>query len=179
MEVIKDVFSQRYHILEVGSGTGQHAVYFAEHLPHCQWQPSDQGQYLDGLSRRLQQEAPSNVLPLQAFDVFSKPPEGTFDGLFTANTSHIMPSTGVERLFEHLSASLADVKTVCIYGPFNDNGDYTSASNQAFDANLRARDANMGLRDRQWIEQLAEHAGFTRFQQHPMPANNQLLVFER
>ncbi|RUO81541.1 methylase [Idiomarina tyrosinivorans] len=179
LAVLKRAFGDSQNVVEIGSGTGQHAVYFAKQLPHCHWQPTDQAHYLPDLNLRLQQQGPDNLLPAQVFDVFAAPPVGQFDALFTANTCHIMPKAGVEKLFQHLNHGLASVKTLCIYGPFNDNGVFTSASNQAFDQHLKARDPQMGLRDKQWLEQLGNDVGFSLAGMHLMPANNMLLVMQR
>ena len=179
LEILNSALANSQRVLEVGSGTGQHAVYFAQHLPHCTWQPTDQAHYLTGLNQRLDKQAPSNVLPAQVFNVFEDLPTGEFDALFTANTCHIMPAAGVEGLFALLSAELSSIQTVCIYGPFNEGGEFTSQSNRAFDEKLRTRDPEMGIRDKEWIQDLARQAGFTHAQSHTLPANNQLLEFHR
>lgn len=179
LKVLKTAFSNSTRVLEVGSGTGQHAVYFASQLFNLHWQTSDQKEYLPGVTARIKQEGVSNQpLPVE-FNVFETAPEGTFDALFTANTCHIMPKEGVERLFWHLGDSLSSVRNLCVYGPFNDNGHFTSDSNQAFHQSLQARDSKMGIRDIQWITELVNQQGFKLKNIHTMPANNQLLEFER
>jgi len=156
--VLEVAFANASQVLEVGSGTGQHAVYFAKKLSHL--------------------EVSGQPLPVE-FDVFQSAPDGQFDALFTANTCHIMPKEGVEALFNHLGDKLKSVKLLCIYGPFNDNGHFTSDSNRAFDQSLRTRDSQMGIRDKQWIAKLASQHGFHLKKNHTMPANNQLLEFQR
>ncbi|MCA1766676.1 MAG: class I SAM-dependent methyltransferase [Idiomarina sp.] len=179
LHILKVAFANASSVLEVGSGTGQHAVYFAEALPHLKWQASDQEPYLPGIEARIKKEGVENQpLPLE-FDVFKTVPKGQFDGLFTANTCHIMPEEGVEALFNHLGKNLKLVKYLCIYGPFNDNGHFTSDSNRAFNQSLQARDEQMGIRDKQWITELAGQQGFELKNAHAMPANNQLLEFQR
>lgn len=179
LDVLTVAFAKAAHVLEVGSGTGQHAVYFARQLPHIEWQASDQPAYLSGVkARTLKEGAPGQALPVE-FDVFKEAPAGQFDALFTANTCHIMPKEGVEALFNHLGDKLKSVKFLCIYGPFNDNGHFTSDSNRAFDQSLRTRDSQMGIRDKQWIAKLASQHGFHLKKTHTMPANNQLLEFQR
>lgn len=179
LNVLQQAFSQSKQVLEVGGGTGQHAVYFARELPHLVWQTSDQDTYLDGLRARLNAEgAPGQPSPVE-FDVFQDAPAGEFDALFSANTCHIMPTEGVEQLFWHLGHSLTSVRTLCLYGPFNSNGQYTSDSNAAFDASLKARDPAMGIRDAEWIFALAKAQGFQQINDYALPANNRLLVFTR
>ncbi|PHQ90878.1 MAG: methylase [Idiomarina sp.] len=179
LRVLKTAFSDCTRVLEVGSGTGQHAVYFASQLPNIHWQTSDQKEYLPGVTARIKQEGVTNQpLPVE-FNVFADAPEGTFNALFTANTCHIMPKEGVERLFEHLGDSLSSVKCLCIYGPFNDNGHFTSDSNRSFHQSLQSRNSDMGIRDWQWIAELANQQGFELKKMHPLPANNQLLEFAR
>lgn len=177
--VLKKAFSGCTRVLEVGSGTGQHAVYFAKKLSHIKWQASDQPSYLPGIKARIEQEGVANQAMPVEFDVFQSAPAGKFDALFTANTCHIMPKEGVEALFNHLGNGLSSVKHLCIYGPFNDNGHFTSDSNRAFDQSLQARDSQMGIRDKQWITELADQQGFSLINTHAMPANNQLLEFQR
>ncbi|MBJ7267341.1 DUF938 domain-containing protein [Idiomarina abyssalis] len=177
--VLEVAFANASQVLEVGSGTGQHAVYFAKKLSHLEWQASDQPEYLPGVKARIEKEGvPGQPLPVE-FDVFQSGPDGQFDALFTANTCHIMPQEGVEALFNHLGDKLKSVKLLCIYGPFNDNGHFTSDSNRAFDQSLRTRDSQMGIRDKQWIAKLASQHGFHLKNTHTMPANNQLLEFQR
>ncbi|AAV82402.1 DUF938 domain-containing protein [Idiomarina loihiensis] len=179
LEVLKTAFSDCTRVLEVGSGTGQHAVYFASQLPNIHWQASDQKEYLPGVTARIKQEGVTNQpLPVE-FDVFADAPGGTFNALFTANTCHIMPKEGVERLFEHLEGDLSSVERLCIYGPFNDNGHFTSDSNRGFHQSLQSRNSDMGIRDWQWITELANQQGFELKKIHPLPANNQLLEFQR
>ncbi|RUO78145.1 DUF938 domain-containing protein [Idiomarina seosinensis] len=179
LSVLTSAFAKSSAVLEVGSGTGQHATYFAEQLPHLVWQPSDQGEYLPAVTARIQQQPVANLRPPLEFNVFDAAPQGSFDALFTANTCHIMPKLAVEALFKHLEQSLVNVSKLCIYGPFNNNGDYTSDSNAAFDQSLKQQDPSMGLRDQQWIVSLAKECGFRLVADHKMPANNQLLEFER
>lgn len=179
LRVLKNAFANTHHVLEVGSGTGQHAVYFSKHLSHLRWQASDQNEYLAGVKARIEMEgAKEQPLPLE-FNVFQSALEGQFDGLFTANTCHIMPKQGVEALFQHLGEGLKEVKRLCIYGPFNDNGHFTSDSNRAFHQSLQMRDSTMGIRDVQWIKELAGQQGFHLKNNHTMPANNQILEFQR
>lgn len=180
LQVLKDAFSEVSQVLEVGSGTGQHAVYMAEHLPDLQWQPSDQAIYLPGVKLWCNEYAGDNLLPPVELDVTQAQwPEVQADGVFTANTLHIMSRAMVEAFFKGVGALLPEAGKLCIYGPFNYQGAYTSESNQAFDTLLRERDPLSGIRDFEAIEQLAKSAGFVLVNDHAMPANNRLLEWRK
>jgi SAM-dependent methyltransferase len=180
LAVLQQAFASCSKVLEVGSGTGQHAVHFAAGLPHLNWQASDQALYLPGLTERLRRAALPNLpLPLQLDISADALPQQQFDGLFSANTLHIMPWPVVQQLFARLNDFCTAEATLCIYGPFNYNGRFTSDSNRAFDASLKSRDAAMGIRDIAAVVALAGAAGFSLQQDHSMPANNRLLQFMR
>lgn len=167
-------------VLEVGSGTGQHAVHFASALPHLAWQPTDVGANLDMLRARFAAEAPANVLAPVALDVHALPwPVGAVDAVFTANTLHIVDADGVEAFFRGVGQVLRAGGTLCVYGPFRYRGGFTTPSNAAFDADLRARDAGSGIRDFERVAALAGAQGLALVADHSMPANNQLLHFRR
>ncbi|RUO65123.1 Protein of unknown function [Pseudidiomarina planktonica] len=179
LPVLTTAFADCTQVLEVGSGTGQHAVHFAHNLSHLCWQASDQNDYLHGLQARIKAEGIAGQPLAVEFNVFNQAPDGGYDALFTANTCHIMPTEGVQRLFQHLGDTLRGVKKVCIYGPFNYAGNFTSDSNKAFDELLRTREPDMGIRDIEWIISLAQAQGFKLVNDHDMPANNRLLEFSR
>jgi SAM-dependent methyltransferase len=180
LAVLQQAFANCSKVLEVGSGTGQHAVHFAAALPHLNWQASDQALYLPGLTERLRRAALPNLpLPLQLDISADALPEQQFDALFSANTLHIMPWPVVEQFFSRLTGLTTALATLCIYGPFNYNGRFTSDSNRAFDASLKSRDPAMGIRDIAAVTALATAAGFRLQQDHSMPANNRLLQFLR
>lgn len=179
LAILHHAFADVRSVLEVGSGTGQHAVYFAEQLPHLRWQPSDQGDYLNAVNARVQSVAIDNLAHPVHFDVLERAPTGHFDGVFSANTCHIMPEPAVTAFFEHLATSLSHVRKLCIYGPFKVEGRHTSDSNAQFNASLQSQSPAMGIRDREWIVALAANAGFSLVAVHEMPANNQLLEFSR
>lgn len=180
LAVLKQAFYQTTTVLEIGSGTGQHAVYFASQLTHLRWQASDQQHYLPELNERLRRAALRNLPQALCLDVTQQQlPAGNFDGLFTANTLHIMSWSMVESMFKRLNRLLSENATLCIYGPFNYNGTFTSASNQAFDQSLKSRDPAMGIRDVEQVLVLAEAQGFSLQQDHAMPANNRLLWLRR
>ncbi|KRS22343.1 methylase [Alishewanella sp. WH16-1] len=180
LSVLNQAFANCQQVLEIGSGTGQHAVYFASQLAHLSWQSSDQHCNLPALAERIRRAALANLpLPL-ALDISDdSAPAQRFDGIFTANTLHIISWPLVKRLFSRLDEFAAQEATLCIYGPFNYKGQFTSASNQAFDASLKSRDPAMGIRNSEDILQLAAAKGFLLQQDIAMPANNRLLWFKR
>jgi SAM-dependent methyltransferase len=178
LEVLRTAFADRTRVVEIGAGTGQHAVHFARHLPHLAWQPTDQRDGLLGLAGRISAEAPPNVAAPLELDVLREPwPVVTGDAVFSANTLHIMSWPAVEALFAGLRRVLAADGVLAIYGPFKYGGGYTAASNATFDAMLRERDPGSGLRDFEAVNALAAAAGLELQADHAMPANHQLLVW--
>jgi hypothetical protein len=168
LRILKRVFADRRRVLEIGSGTGQHAAYFAPELPHLVWQASDVAENLPG----IRQWFPNAV----ELDVDKEWPPIEADAVFSANTCHIMSWPQVERMFAGVGA-IGSVETFCLYGPFNYGGKHTSESNARFDAMLRARDPLSGLRDFEAVSALARSAGFALQEDNAMPTNNRLLVF--
>jgi SAM-dependent methyltransferase len=181
LAVLRGTFATRRRVLEVGSGTGQHAVHFAAGLPHLIWQSSDRAEYLPGIRAWLAEAGlPNTPAPLE-LDVMEGgwPEEGEFDALFMANTLHIMSWAMVEACFERVNHALAGEAALVVYGPFKRQGQNTSDSNAAFDADLKRRDPVMGIRDIESIAALAESVGFDGGEIHSLPANNLCLVFRR
>jgi hypothetical protein len=170
LAILKRVFKDRKRVLEIGSGTGQHAAYFAPELPHLIWQASDVAENLPGIREWVSEPPPIEL------DVDKKWPEIDADAVFSANTCHIMSWPQVERMFAGIGR-ITTLKTFCLYGPFNYHGKHTSESNARFDAMLRARDPASGLRDFDDIARLAERAGLVLVEDNAMPANNRLLVW--
>jgi cyclopropane fatty-acyl-phospholipid synthase-like methyltransferase len=167
-------------VLEIGSGTGQHAVHFARHLPHLTWQPTELGAELDPLEERIRLEGPPNLRAALALDVRAHPwPVERVDAVFSANTLHIMAWDAVEHFFRGVGEVLASPGVLCVYGPFRYHGAYTSESNAEFDRFLRRRDPSSGIRDFEALERLAAAAGLALAADHVMPANNQTLVWRR
>lgn len=165
-------------VLEIGSGTGQHAVWFAGHLPWLTWQPTELRESLATLRPRCNASGLDNLLPPRAMDVCDRLwPVAVPDAIFTANTLHIMPMSSVRALFEGLRRHAPDGARLVVYGPFNYGGQYTSASNARFDESLRARSGHSGIRNIEDIDDLARAACFQRQADHAMPANNRLLVW--
>lgn len=174
-------------VLEVGSGSGQHAIHMARHLPGVRWQPSERQEALAGLAARISLEGGDGLAPGArvaaplVLDVTTGPhwPAGPFEAVFTANTLHIMPAAAVPHLLAGAARVLAPDGLLVIYGPFRYGERHTAASNEAFDAHLRQLDPAMGVRDAEAIEREAGGLGLSLQDDEPMPANNRLLVFRK
>lgn len=180
LESLRVVFAAARRVLEIGSGTGQHAVHFAAAMPWLQWQCSDRREYLPGIRMWLAEAALPNTPAPLPLDVSTGPwLHGRFDAVFSANTLHIMSWPEVEAMFAGLNRSITASATVALYGPFNYRGEFTSDSNRDFDASLRARDPRMGIRDYEAVERLARGIGLVSVADQAMPANNRLLVWRR
>jgi SAM-dependent methyltransferase len=180
LEVLRLRFADRTQVLEIGSGTGQHAVYFAQALGHLTWHPTEQLVYLEDLTERVKLEGPGNLRPPTLLDVRQAvwPVRGV-DAMFTANTLHIMSWPEVMALFNGIGTVLAPGGVLCIYGPFRYAGRYTSDSNQEFDRMLQERDPQSGLRDIEAVSLLADQYGLRLDADFDLPANNRLLVFTK
>ena len=183
LTILTEVFSTTQHVLEVGSGTGQHAVFFGQHLPHLTWQTSDLAINHQGINRWLDETASANVQRPIVVDLNKTWPTPNnnlrIDGLYTANTLHIISWPLVVKFFEGIAQNLLTGASVCIYGPFNYQGKFSSESNANFDVWLKDRDINSGIRDIEAILLLASSAGLHLIDDHAMPANNRLLVFSK
>jgi len=175
--VLEQAFSSTQQVLEVGSGTGQHAIYLAKNLSHLRWQTSDLACNHHGINQWLGEVPLANLEPPVVLDLNLAWPVATFDGIFTANTLHIVSWRLVEKFFAGVASHLTVGGTLCVYGPFKYQDQFTSASNADFDLWLKGRDADSGIRDIEAIERLALAAGLSLTVDHPMPANNRLLVF--
>jgi hypothetical protein len=179
LAVLRERFADRRRVLEVGSGTGQHAVRFAAGLTHLAWQCTDVAANLPGIRAWLDEAALPNTPAPIALDVTGPWPAGGWDAVFTANTLHIMGWPEVQRFFEALPAVTAADAVLVIYGPFNDAGRFTGPGNAAFDASLRAADPARGIRDAQAVDALARAAGFMPIGHCVMPADNRCLSWRR
>ncbi|MGZ5015847.1 MAG: DUF938 domain-containing protein [Methylobacter sp.] len=179
LQIIKTVFCRPTTVWEIGSGTGQHACYFAEHLPHLEWQPTDRSENIPGI-RLWQEEAKLDNLkaPLTLDVTDTTWPCSSIDALFTANTLHIMSWDEVRILFARLAEHLNPKALVCIYGPFNYNGTYTSDSNASFDHWLKSQSIASGIRNFEDVMSLSASSGFNLLNDIAMPANNRLLVLQ-
>lgn len=180
LALLREVFADRRKVLEIGSGTGQHAVHFAAAMPWLQWQCSDRAENLPGIRAWCEEAALTNLPPALQLDVAADAwPVEKFDAIFSANTLHIMSWAEVELLFAGIARVLAAAGVVAIYGPFNIDGRFTSASNAAFDRSLKLAVPHRGIRDREAVEALAARHGLRLRADHAMPANNRTLVFDQ
>jgi len=180
LDQLRGVLPRQGTVLEIGSGTGQHATFFSRNLPGLFWQPSDREENLPGLEARFSAEANERILPLLKLDVIHDPwPGSSYDAAYSANTAHIMPWEAVIAMFAGIGAHLLSAGKFCLYGPFNIDRQFTAESNARFDANLRAEDSQMGIRDMEAIEALANLHHMQLEQRIAMPANNFILVFGR
>lgn len=180
LDVLKVHFADRLQVLEIGSGTGQHAVHFAAGLGHLTWHSSDCGRALPGVRAWLEAAALDNTPEPIELDVARSPwPRRRFDAAFSANTLHIMGWGEVEAMFAGLDGVLDAGATLVVYGPFMRNGEHSAPSNAAFDASLRARDPRMGVRALEDVDGLAAGIGLHLHAVVDMPANNLCVVWHR
>lgn len=177
LDVISPIMMDVSNVLEIGSGTGQHAVFFAEKMPHLRWHCSDVVAHHAGIQCWIDDAALTNVvdpIPLNVNDLW---PQRRFDVVFTANTFHIMAWSEVCRLIEQAPSVLLPKGFLVVYGPFNYQGLHTSDSNRAFDEMLRARDPLSGIRDIETVSEKMMQHGFTLHADHALPANNRCLIW--
>ncbi len=178
LDVLLPLLRRQRACLEIGSGTGQHAAFFAARLPHLVWQTSDvTGNHasIDAWIDGVDNARPPMVLDVDGDDW----PARRYDAAFSANTAHIMHWPTVVNMFHGVSGILEPGAVFALYGPFNYQGEYTSPSNQHFDRTLRASDPGMGIRDYEAVVELASSAGMTLLADHDMPANNRTLLWQR
>lgn len=179
LAVLREWFADRRRVLEVGSGTGQHAVFFATALTHLVWQASDRAEHLPGMRLWLDEaNLPNTPAPLE-LDVRGEWPDASFDAVFSANTLHIMSWDEVRLFIDRLPDVTMPGALLVVYGPFNEDGRFTSPSNAAFDEWLKARDPAMGIRDKAAVDALAQEAGFDLVADLALPANNFCRIWRR
>lgn len=180
LEILRRVFFDRKQVLEVGSGTGQHAVHFAPQLPHLIWQTADLKNNHSGINEWIEDFPAENIRSPLILDA-DHPPWGfeQVDAVFTANTCHIMAWSSVVNMFAGLDSVLAPNAVLAIYGPFNYSGKFTSESNENFDKWLKQKALHQGIRDFEALNNLAKKIGLKLIEDNEMPANNRLLVWHR
>ena len=179
LDVLQKEFAGTRQVLEIGSGTGQHAVFFARALPHLIWQTSDVTEHHPGINAWITDENLDNTRAPFPLNVETDSwPEREFDGIFSANTVHIMGWPEVEKMFAGIGQVLLPSGRFCLYGPFNYDGKFSSESNARFDVWLKNRDPKSGVRDVADLEKLAEKAGLELREDYEMPANNRLLIWK-
>ncbi len=177
--MLRREFADRRQVLEFGSGTGQHAAGFARAMPWLSWQPSDLAVRLDGIRAWVARAGLANLRSPLAIDLrTAQLPAGSCDAAFTANTLHIMAEAAGERLFGQLGNALGPGGRFCVYGPFAEDGEFSTVSNARFDAQLRQGNPAMGIRDIRWVAACARRGGLELRRRYAMPANNLLLVFD-
>jgi cyclopropane fatty-acyl-phospholipid synthase-like methyltransferase len=180
LAVLREELAGCQQLLEIGSGSGQHAVHFAAHLPRLTWQPSELPENLAPLAERIRAAQLPNLRAPLALDVRVRPWRmAAADAVFSANTLHIIAWQAVQQFFDGVGALLAAPGVLCVYGPFRFRGRHTSDSNAAFDAYLRERDPRSGVRDFEALDALAHAQGLKFSADHAMPANNRTLVWRR
>lgn len=179
LEVLQQYFPDRRRILEIGSGTGQHAVFFAPAFPNATWQTSDVAENHPGIRMWLDEAQLPNLPPPLTLDVTGPWPDARFDAIFSANSLHIMSWSAVQQFFAGVARVLEPGGILAVYGPFNYHGAYTSDSNRDFDVWLKQRSADSAIRDFEAVDGLAQGIGCQLVKDHTMPANNRLLVWRR
>jgi len=179
LAILQKQFAKTRQVLEIGSGTGQHAVFFARALPHLIWQTSDVAEHHSGINAWISDEDLANTrTPLNLNVENDTWPKQEYDGIFSANTVHIMGWPEVEKMFAGIGQVLLADGRFCLYGPFNYDGQFTSKSNANFDVWLKTRDPKSGVRDVADLGKLAKKAGLKLIEDVEMPANNRLLVWK-
>ena len=176
---IQPYLSNGVRVLEIGSGTGQHAVHFASLNPQIEWQPSDRAKNLQGIKAWIADSKCSNISSVIELDVLEQWPIDCYDIIFTANSFHIMSSEAVKTCLETVSNCLINRGCFIVYGPFNYNQQYTSSSNQRFDAWLKANNPDSGIKDFEWICDITQQAGLHLIDDIEMPANNRILIWQQ
>ena len=179
-EVLTRFLPAEGDLLEIGSGTGQHAVRFAQAFPEINWYPSDRHEMHEGIQQWMDEAALPNLRDPIALDVLVDPwPEQRFDAIYSANTAHIMPLKGVEAMLVGVAKVLKPKAPFLLYGPFMYDGEHTSESNWRFDRWIRSWEAHRGVRDVSWLKEVAEPAGLLLEEDVEMPENNRMLIWRR
>ncbi len=180
LEVLKVELADTREVWEIGSGTGQHAVFFSQQLPHIIWQPCDLKETHRDIQARIDNAQLSNLKSPIELDVTIFPwPMKSAEAVFSANTLHIISQEAVQAFFKGIKQCLMEGGKLCVYGPFNYQGSFTSESNERFDEQLKQRDPASGIRDFEWVDQLAQTANCDLQNDYEMPANNRLLVWKK
>lgn len=179
LQVIGPLLADAREVLEIGSGTGQHAVYFARNLPHLRWQTSDLPEKMPGIRRWIAEAQCPNLPPPVPLDVTGTWPRQAYDAAFSANTLHVMSTPEVGDLFQGVAGVLAPGGLLLLYGPFSYGGRHTSESNARFHESLKARYAGGGIKDLDTLGDLGQECGLTLAQDFAMPVNNRVLAWQR
>lgn len=179
-DILERVFANKRDILEIGSGTGQHAVWFASKMSHLCWQTSDQVQNHAGICQWLDEYPLPNLLAPISLNVLTDPwPNRSYDGIYSANTAHIMPWEAVVAMFAGVGERLLSSGVFCLYGPMKYRGELDAQSNVQFDRMLQQQFPHQGIREFHDINRLALEAGLVLLEDVAMPANNRFLVWQK
>lgn len=179
LEKLKPLLTPYQNVVEIGSGTGQHAIHFANALPNLTWQTTDLPINHSGIKQWINDSGLSNINPPLCLDLSKPWPISQCDVIYTANTLHIVSTELVTAFFAAIKHTVSNNGLVIIYGPFNYAGEFTSDSNRQFESWLKGRDSNSGIRDIEWITELAAKANLHLLHDEQMPANNRLLTFKK
>ena len=180
LDVLKDWLKPGANVLEIGSGSGQHAIHFSQALSNVQWLPSDRPAVQSLLQHNAQQYGSSNLLSPITLDL-AEPgwPASQMDAVYSANVLHIVSTELGETMIKGAAQCLQAGGLFILYGPFRYQGSFTTPSNAEFDHWLRVRDPDSGIRDFEWAEDLARAGDLILQEDRSMPANNQCLVFQK
>ncbi len=181
LSVLTNYFAEGDHVLEVGSGSGQHAIHMSAALPQIRWQPSDRAITLAALSANIREYGTPNVQQPIELDLAKLPPAlpRGVQCIYAANVMHIVSEPLGATLIKLAAQSLLKDGYLVLYGPYRYGGKFTTESNKDFDGWLKDRDSSSGVRDFEWVEKLANESGLTLIKDHAMPANNQCLVYKK
>ena len=180
LDVLLREFAGLSDVLEIGSGTGQHAVAFARAMPWLFWQTSDLAENHQGINAWIDDSDAKNIgRPIDLDVLRPQPIAQKFDAVFSANTAHIMSIDAVRAMFTVIGEVVRPGGLFCLYGPFRTDGSFDTESNRRFDESLKAQHPQMGIRDLEDLDRLAENAGLSRCRLYAMPANNQLAVWQK
>lgn len=180
LEVLQREFRDVRDVLEIGSGTGQHAVIFARELPHLQWHTSDLDENHSGIESWLAEAGLPNLHAPVSLDVrIASLEPASFDAVFSANTAHIMSIEAVAAMFSLVGDVLRAAGKFCLYGPFRRDGACNTLSNELFDSNLRSRDPQMGIRDLEILDEFGARCGLARQRLYAVPSNNYVATWTR
>ena len=180
LDVLRNEFANSAKVLEIGSGTGQHAARIAKALPFLQWQTSDLDENHDGILAWVNYSGLANLMPPLSLNVLTSDVPAAFcDAVFSSNTAHIMSIEAVQKMFDIVGNALTDRGVFCLYGPFRQGGEFNAPSNAAFHKTLRSRDPAMGIRHLESLDDYARDNNMARARLYTMPANNHIAVWHK
>jgi SAM-dependent methyltransferase len=180
LDVLRNEFANSAKVLEIGSGTGQHAARIAKALPFLQWQTSDLDENHDGILAWVNYSGLANLMPPLSLNVLTSDVPAAFcDAVFSSNTAHIMSIEAVQKMFDIVGNALTDRGVFCLYGPFRQGGEFNTPSNAAFHKTLRSRDPAMGIRHLESLDDYARDNNMARARLYTMPANNHIAVWHK